>query len=85
MTTENKAPETTIRLANISASVFVNKTEGGRQFRSVSVQRSYLSESGDRAYTNSFTAADMPVLKRVLDLAQNYVERKDEIVDLTID
>ncbi|QDU96917.1 hypothetical protein [Lignipirellula cremea] len=82
MTTDDKnSPETVIRLGNISASVFANKTEGGRQIRSVSLQRSYRTESSERHYVNSFNAADLPALQRVIQLAQAHVERLDGIVD----
>jgi hypothetical protein len=67
MTAETpKSPAKSFRLGNISASVFVNIAESGRGFRSVVFQRSYRAESGDRRFANSSTAADLPVLERVL-------------------
>ena len=68
-------PERSFRLGNISASVFLNQAESGRDFRSVVFQRSYRTESGNRRFVNSFTASDLPVLERVLKLAQEHVEQ----------
>ena len=76
----SKAPETTFRLGNISASVFVNEADGGdggkRTFRSVNVQRSYR-DGDDTKYTSSFGLGDLPTAIRVLQLAQAHVEGKE--------
>ena len=74
-----KAPETTFRLGNISASVFVNAANGDggkRQFRSVTVQRSYR-DGDETKYTASFGLSDLPTAIRVLQLAQEHVEAKE--------
>lgn len=77
-----KTPEKSVRLGNISASVFLNQAESGRDFRSVVFfQLSYRTESGDRRFANSFTASDLPVLERVLKLAQEHVEELEAIVE----
>ena len=82
MADENpKSPEKSIRLGNVSASVFLNQTESGRDFRSVVFQRSYRTEAGDRRFANSFTASDLPVLERVLKLAQEHVEQLEALID----
>ncbi len=67
----SKAPETTFRLGNVSASVFVNEANGDggkRKFRSVNVQRSYR-DGDDTKYTSSFGLSDLPTAIRVLQLA----------------
>ncbi len=76
-----KGPEKSIRLGNVSASVFLNQAESGRDFRSVVFQRSYRTEAGDRRFANSFTASDLPVLERVLKLAQKHVEQLETLID----
>ena len=76
-----KSPEKSFRLGNVSASVFLNQTEAGRGFRSVVFQRSYRTESGDRRFSSSFNAADLPVLERVLRLAQQHVEQIEVLID----
>lgn len=82
MADENpKTPEKSIRLGNVSASVFLNQAESGRDFRNVVLQRSYRTDSGDLRFVNSFTAADLPVLERVLKLAQDYVEQVETLID----
>lgn len=82
MSNENpQKPEKSFRLGNISASVFLNQAESGRDFRSVVFQRSYRTESGDRRFVNSFTASDLPVLERVLKLAQQHVEQLETVID----
>jgi len=75
----SKAPETTFRLGNVSASVFVNEVNGDggkRKFRSVNVQRSYR-DGDDTKYTTSFGLSDLPVAIRVLEFAQAHVEEKE--------
>ena len=75
----SKAPETTFRLGNISASVFVNEADGDggkRTFRSVNVQRSYRAGE-ETKYTASFNLSDLPAAIRVLQLAQAHVESKE--------
>ena len=74
-----KSPEVTYRIGNCSASVFVNETGGGKQtreFRSVSVQRSYL-DGDERKFTGSFGLNDLPAAIRVMQLAQTHIEEKE--------
>ncbi len=75
------APEKSFRLGNVSASVFVNQAESGHEFRNVVFQRSYQTESGERRFANSFGAADLPVLERVLKLAQTHVEQIEAVLE----
>ena len=75
----SKAPETTFRLGNISASVFVNEANGDgqkRKFRSVNVQRSYR-DGDETKFVTSFGLSDLPTAIRVLQLAQAHVEGKE--------
>ena len=75
----SKSPETTFRLGNISASVFVNEANGDggkRTFRSVNVQRSYR-DGDDTKFVSSFGLSDLPTAIRVLQLAQAHVEGKE--------
>ncbi len=76
-----KDPEKSFRLGNVSASVFKNQTESGRDFRSVVLQRSYMTEGGERRFSSSFNAADLPVLQRLLQLAQEHVEQIEVLID----
>lgn len=72
-----KAPEKSFRLGLVSASVFVNDIEtdsGPRQIRNVNLQRRY--RDGDEwKSTSSFGLAELPQAIRVLQLAQEHVER----------
>ena len=75
----SKAPETTFRLGNVSASVFVNEVDGDRgkrKFRSVNVQRSYR-DGDETKFVSSFGLSDLPSAIRVLELAQAHVESKE--------
>jgi len=75
----SKGPETTFRLGNVSASVFVNEVDGDggkRMFRSVNVQRSYR-DGDETKFVSSFGLGDLPTAIRVLQLAQAYVEGKE--------
>lgn len=74
-----KKPEKTFRVGYVSASVFVNdaETEGGkRQFRSVTLQRSYR-DGEETKFVSSFGLAELPQAIRVLQLAQQHVERME--------
>ncbi len=74
-----KSPETTFRLGNVSASVFVNEVDGDRgkrKFRSVNVQRSYR-DGDETKFVSSFGLSDLPTAIRVLQLAQAHVEGKE--------
>ncbi len=75
----SKSPETTFRLGNVSASVFVNEANGDggkRKFRSVNVQRSYR-DGEETKFVSSFGLSDLPTAIRVLQLAQAHVESKE--------
>jgi hypothetical protein len=77
----SKGPEKTIRLGNVSASVFVNESNGNgnnsTEFRSITIQRSYRDDRDQTQYDTSFTARDLPAAIRCLQLAQSYVEEQD--------
>ncbi len=75
----SKSPETTFRLGNVSASVFVNEVNGDggkRKFRSVNVQRSYR-DGEETKFVSSFGLSDLPTAIRVLQRAQAHVEGKE--------
>ncbi len=72
-------PTTTIRIGSVIGNVFVNEvdTDGGkRQIRSVSLQRSYCQDN-ETKYSSSFGIADIPVAIRVLQLAQEQIEKQE--------
>ena len=74
-----KSPEATFRLGNISASVFVQETNGEsgkRKFRSVNVQRSYR-DGEETKFVSNFTMSDLPAAIRCMQLAQQHVEAKE--------
>jgi len=77
---QKQRPEKVLRVGFVSASVFVHTggEEGSeREYRSVSVQRSYLDDAGKRQYTGSLSLGDLPNAIRVLQLAQAHVESKE--------
>ena len=69
-------PEKTFRIGAVSASVFVNEAEGGRTFRSVSLQRSFKTGEEWKTATN-FTLSDMPAAVAVLQMAMHHVAERD--------
>ena len=72
-------PEKVFRVGYVSASVFANASgsESGREFRNVTLQRSYQDDDGKRQYTGSLALGDLPNAIRVLQLAQSYVESQE--------
>ena len=79
-----KKPEKVFRVGFVSASVFAHEVEnddGKRTLRSVSVQKRYM-DGEDVKYTSSFGLAELPQAIRVMQLAQQYVERQEAEVSL---
>lgn len=81
-------PEKVFRIGYVSASVFVNTAEREeegetveREFRTVTLQRSYLDDKGRRQYTTGLSLGDLPAAVRVLELSLAHVEaREAEVV-----
>ena len=72
-------PEKVFRIGYVSGSIFLNEidTEGGRRkIRNVNLQRRY--KDGDEwKSSTSFGLADLPNAIRVLQLAQQFVEKAE--------
>lgn len=76
---DNKRPQATFRIGYVSASVFVRDVESdgqSRQFRSVSLQKSFM-DGDERKWNSSFSLAEIPQAIRCLQLAQQHVERQE--------
>lgn len=77
-----RKPEKVFRIGPVSASVFAHESQDSqRTFRSVSVQKRYM-EGDDAKYVSSFNLSELPVVIRVMQLAQGYVERCEAEVTL---
>ncbi len=78
---EKKKPERIYRVGDVSASIFVQEAGNDRVFRTVSLQKSYMSE-GERQYTSSLSLAELPAAIEVLRMALSYVagEREEAVV-----
>ena len=77
-------PEKVFRIGFVSASVFtrdVETEEGTRTLRSVNLQKRYVDD-GETKYTSSLGLGELPQAMRVLQLAANYVEQKEAVIDL---
>ncbi len=69
-------PEKIFRIGAVSASVFVNSTEDGRAFRSVSLQRSF--KNGEEWKTaSSFALSELPSAVAVLQMAMSHVAERE--------
>lgn len=84
---KNKGPEKVFRVGYVSASVFVNKgkRQGDddaeeREFRTVSLQRSYQDDEGKWQYSSNLTLGDLANGVRALELAQAHVEEQEAVV-----
>ena len=81
----NNRPEKVFRIGYVSASVFahdVKTDDGKRTMRSVNVQKRYVD--GDEAkFTSSFNLSELPQAIRALQLAQDYVERREAEITLS--
>ena len=69
---EKKKPERIFRIGDVSASIFLQEAGNDRTFRTISLQKSYVSE-GERQYTGSLSLAELPAAIEVLRLALGYV------------
>ncbi len=80
-------PEKVFRVGYVSASVFCNtssRKEAGetveREFRNVSLQRSYQDDKGDWQYSGNLSLGDLANAIRTLTLAQAHVEAQEAMV-----
>ena len=69
-------PEKSFRMGACSASVFVNEAEGGRQFRSVSLQRRYRQDDEWKTAT-TYTLTDLPNAIAVLQMAMAHIAERE--------
>lgn len=77
----NSQPVKVIRVGNVSASIFARTVgDDERTLHSVSLQKRYV-DSGEAKYTTSFGLAELPVAARVLQLAQEFVEKNEAYAD----
>jgi hypothetical protein len=77
---EKKKPERIFRIGDVSASIFLQNAGDDRTFRTISLQKSYMSE-GERQYTGSLSLAELPAAIEVLRMALTYVgDDKEEAV-----
>ena len=74
-------PEMTVRIGLISASIWTNAIETGKEtkeVRSVVFQRRYKDrDSGEWKSSETFGLADLPALKEVISLALTFVAAKE--------
>ena len=80
----NKRPEKVFRIGFVSASVFAHDVEnddGKRTMRSVSLQKRYL-DGEEAKFTSSLNLSELPQAIRVLQIAQDYVERREAEITL---
>jgi hypothetical protein len=77
---EKKKPERVFRIGDVNCSIFLQNAGEDRTFRTISLQKSYLSE-GERQYTGSLSLAELPAAIEVLRMALSYVgDDKEEAV-----
>ena len=77
---EKKKPERIFRIGDVSASIFLQNAGEDRTFRTISLQKSYMSE-GERQYTGSLSLAELPAAIEVLRMTLSYVaDHKEEAV-----
>lgn len=77
---EKKKPERIFRIGDVSASIFLQTAGEDRTFRTVSLQKSYLTD-GERQYTGSLSLAELPAAIELLRMALEYVgDHKEEAV-----
>ena len=68
MAQEKKKPFHRVRLGNITAAIWDNKTKDGRLWFNVTVERSYMD--GDQwKDTSTFRRDDLPILAKAVDMA----------------
>lgn len=70
---EKNRPEKKIRAGTISATIWKNKTEENREFRTVTFEKSYKDKNGEWKTTNSLSSTDLPKAAMVLTKAYEYL------------
>ena len=73
---EKRTPDTKFKAGTISASVWTNKSKQGRDFKSVSFEKSYTDEKGEWHATNSLNVSDLPKAIVVLSKAYEHLALK---------
>ena len=61
-----------IRIGRIRASIWANKSQAGRTFHKVTVQRLFKDEGGWKS-TASFGRDDLPLVAKALDRAHSWI------------
>ncbi len=74
---EKKKPERIFRIGDVSTSIVLQSADEDRTFRTVSLQKSYMSE-GERQYTGSLSLAELPAAIEVLRLVLAYIAAEKE-------
>ena len=79
-----KRPYQVIRVGRVRGSFFLNDAEGGRQFRTLSLQCRLPGKDGESAFfTPSFTLADLANAQAILRLAFDELAKKEAELDLS--
>ena len=68
----NNQPERKIRAGPICATVWKNQAENG-EYRTISLERSYMDKEGRWQSTNSMRLNDLPKAKLVLEKAYEFL------------
>jgi hypothetical protein len=70
---EKVQPVHTLRLKNVRAAVWLNRTEAGATYLNVTFSRSYRDQEGNWHTTESYGRDDLLLLAKVADLAHTWI------------
>jgi hypothetical protein len=70
---EKVQPIHAIRLKNVRAAIWVNRTEAGATYMNVTFSRSYRDQEGNWHTTESFGRDDLLLLAKVADVAHSWI------------
>ncbi len=74
---EKNKPEKKFRAGAVTAAIWKNQTEDGKEYSTVSFERSYKDKEGEWQTTNSLRVNDLPRAAMVLNKAYEFLSVKE--------
>ncbi|MBT4651463.1 hypothetical protein HOC13_02970 [Candidatus Woesearchaeota archaeon] len=77
---QGNLPEKKFRAGSISATVWLNKSQEGKEYRTISIDRNYKDKNDEWQSTNSLRVNDLPKARVVLQKAYEYLVLNEQVL-----
>ena len=71
--TDKKQPEETFRIGRLSATIWLNESQNGREYPSVDIVRNYTDKNGNWKTTSSFTHDELLSVAMLATRAEQFI------------